>query len=180
MPQYTAGTYSARVVSQQLAKNQRTGNYQVIIKFEPQEILNPGGEWQPIHDAEQRTMYLSVTDRSAQLTVDKLAYLGLYFDDWWQVDQDSDNCVSIIGMPITLNCRMDTYEGRVRERWDVPLGGADVVSLDRSEADILNAQFGGLRPSRGKAESAADNAPPKHTKRRGEAATASGSDDLAF
>ena len=180
MPQYNAGTYTARVVSQQLSKNERTGNYQVVIKFQPEAVLDPGDEWQPIRDGEQRTLYLSITDRSAQLTVDKLAYLGLYFDDWWEVDQDSDNCVSIIGMPITLNCRMDTYEGRVRERWDVPLGGGEVVSLDKSEADLLNAQFGGLRPSRGRSEEKTDNPTPKQSKRRSEPPAASGGDDLAF
>ena len=159
MPQYEAGTYNCRIVGQKLSKNERTSNYQVVITVMPLEQQDPAGEWH-IVDGEERSMYFAVTEKAAQWTVDRLATLGLFFDDWAQVDENNPNCCSIVGCTAVVNCKLETYDGRLRERWDVATASAAPQSVDDSQAAEVQALFGHLlKPvAKPKAQSSAKRA----------------------
>lgn len=150
-PHYPAGTYGVRIDSQKLTLNERTQNYQVVIEFTPFAMENPAvpedspERWQGL-PVEQypRALFLPLTERAAEITAEKLERLGIVFDTWAQVDENDPNCVSIVGNRTRLTCKHETYQGKTRDRWDVPFagGGVQVESVDKTEAAKVQALFG--------------------------------------
>lgn len=155
MPYYTAGKYTGRIVNQVLTEN-RAGNPELQLVFLPTASIDAHGQADSITTDFPRTIYLTLTERTIG-TPEKpgwvlltLQFLGFNGTSFSQLDPDSDNPCSFIGMEVELRCNIETYEGKDREKWSVIRPGAGTIAKPAAKKTIraLDAKFSKLLKAR--------------------------------
>ena len=140
---YDAGKYVCEITAQKLTTS-KNGNYQVVIQFEPRGFVEKDGSITDSTDGYERSMYMALTEKAAEITRDKLITLGMRFSDWAQVDESHPECCSLIGETVVLDCSHEEWEGKVRERWNTTYMPREIKSVDAEGASDVQAQFGHL------------------------------------
>jgi len=120
------GTIKKAVTSQ--SKN---GKPQICITFDVTHFAN-GGDWEPLSSNQERTVFLFLTDAAWEYTEKKLMGLGFNgdFDDPQFTEQNA-----------TLECTVELYEGKEREKWDISGGGYEPERAPTDVIRTLNAKW---------------------------------------
>lgn len=84
---------------------------------------------------EKRTVYLYVSEKAFQYTVDKLDALG------WNGDFANPALQGEAANGIWAECRSETYEGKLREKWSLPGGGIEHTAPTNDIIRKLNAMY---------------------------------------
>ena len=172
MPTYYAeGPYRAEIKEQGLSKS-KNDNPQFFLKIVVLESLDIN----PIsYQQYERTIFWTVTEKTIDFVVDKLATLGFQGASFRQLDPSHVGHQSFVGQEIEVYCKLETYEGKEREKWDLSFtGGGTQEPLDESEARKLDALFG--RKLKDKFGSSAPVMAPLSF----EPSEVEGNDDIAF
>lgn len=102
-----------------------TGTPQIAVTFAVTHEA-AGAEWRQIEQID-RTVYLYLSDAAYAHTEKKLESLNFNFD-WNNPAFPPDTAA-------TLCCRTENYQGKAREKWDLPAGngGGDVEPLSADD-----------------------------------------------
>lgn len=142
--QHAQGRYRVRVVSQSFSES-KSGKPQFVLRVVPIGRYNferPGGALDTCHD-EERGIYMTITDKSIDYVVDKLAALGFDGRSFSELDPETPNHVSFVGKEIDAVCKHEEYQGKVGEKWDVSLAStAPGATLDSAGVRKLDALYG--------------------------------------
>lgn len=142
-PFYQEGRYRAEVINQALGKNNK-GTPQFVLKVHIASMLVDGEETRV--QQYDRTIYMYLTEKSAEYTLDKLKGIGFEGTSIRQLDPNHQGCHSFIGMQIELDCKHEEDQnGDLREKWDLAFNGSndiEITPLDAAEARKLDALFG--------------------------------------
>lgn len=141
MTYYARGAYKAEIVAQGLGESS-TGNPQFWLQVRILECLEPAA--QPVEQYD-RTIFWSITEGTVEFVCEKLKRLGFTGDKFSQLDPNDPACQSFVGQEVELFCKLETYEGKEREKWDLSRGapsGPNVTPLDATAARKLDTLFG--------------------------------------
>lgn len=141
---YTPGKYLCRIVKQSIQAAQ-TGTPQVVLEIEPLGQINPSrpGDLMPVDDPGSYfpRMFWAITEKTIEFVVPKLAKLGYNHDDFDHLDPEHPEAVQFAGTEIVCECKLETYNGKTRERWDLPFE-SEAIPVEKNELKKLNALFG--------------------------------------
>lgn len=153
---YSQGPYLAEIIDQGLSQS-GTGNPQIFLRIRVLESTDVN----PITvEQYERTIYWTLTEKTIEFTLDKLAQLGFKGTSFRQIDPLHQGHHSFIGQQIDAYCKVETYQGKEREKWDLSFGGGGAPEpLDDSETRKLDALFG--RKLKEKCGSGGSAAPPR-------------------
>ena len=143
---YNPGIYWGVVTSQSLGKSKNKGTPEIQIRFSIQGIVDPADPEGPLIESgspQERTVYIYVTDKTAEYARKDLESLGYEGVGFSPVDSDHPNHVSLVGVEHAFRCELDTYEGNQKEQWRVHRGGREVRPLEDKEKRSLDAMWGG-------------------------------------
>lgn len=137
---YPPGRYRCRIEDQGF-QTASTGNPMIVFKVRPfAEIVQgpEGPEDQHVDGKYDRTIRLTVTDKSQEMVLKKLRLAG--FDGVSFRDMD------LLHRDVECECSPDKYEGKDVERWDLALppreAGPPFQPLDSKAARSLDTLFG--------------------------------------
>jgi len=135
---YAQGPYRAEVIDQGLSQSS-TGNPQIFLRIQILESLDIN----PITvEQYERTIYWTLTEKTIEFTLDKLVQLGFKGASFRQLDPLHQGHHSFIGQQIEVYCKIELYQGKEREKWDLSFSGGGPEPLDEAEARKLDAMFG--------------------------------------
>lgn len=148
-PFYDEGRYRCEVIDQGLSKA-ATGTVQIVLKVRVLEGTTPERE---LTQQYERTIYLSVTDKTMKYLVPKLQALGYSRDSFRFISLSEPNYEDLRGTAAEFYCKHEDGQGGLREKWDVAtirstelLDLKPVGSKELRELDLL---FGRERKSSG-------------------------------
>jgi len=151
MTYYTQGAYKCEVLDQGLSMSS-TDKPQIWIRCRVLESLDSPGV---TLNQYERTLYWTVTEKTIDFVLDKLESLGFSGQSFREVDPNVEGHHSFIGQVIECYCKLETYEGKEREKWDLSNPGAKTPDpLGDSDARKLDALFGRKLKERFKKSSA--------------------------
>lgn len=142
MTYYARGAYKAEIIGQGLSKSSKE-NSQFWIQAKILESIDD-----PSLAIEQydRTIFWSITEGTIDFVVEKLERLGFRGESFKQLDPGTANHHSFVGQEVDLFCKLEQYEGKEREKWDLSRGTGggppNVAPLDDAQARQLDALFG--------------------------------------
>jgi hypothetical protein len=181
---YDQGNYAVRIVGQSLTENKK-GNpeLQLTIKIVGQYAAD--GELHPIDSEFNRTIFLTLTDGTIG-TADRpgwvlevLQYLGFTGASLAALDPDDKHHVSFVGRECNAYCKVETYEGKEREKWNIsrPREAKPAAPIDKKKLRGLDARFGKtLKAFAGRAPATVPPSEPPASP----AAAATADDDIPF
>lgn len=144
------GDYYANV-KEAVTTTAKNGNPQLAVKVEITHIAE-NGQWVDCINAE-RTIYLSLTDAAWPYTKAKLEVMK------FNGDFDNPRFASE-GFSVVMTT--ETYEGKVREKWEVVWGGVEKEKADTDQIRRLNALWRAeMHPETGPKKRPAAPPPPK-------------------
>ncbi len=130
-----AGNYHG-IITNAVANETKKGNDQIVIVFDVTHVALEG-EWSLMEAPVERRAYLSLTDGAWPYTQKKLQALDFnadFLDPRFKPD--------VYTQGLDLVCTHDTYEGKVRERWDFDdWGGMELEPGPEDKARRLNAKW---------------------------------------
>lgn len=135
---YEQGAYRGEIVDQGLSQSSN-GNPQIWLKFTVKESIDHPTETIQSYD---RLIYWTITEKTVGFILDKLAALGFDGESWRQIDLNHINTQSFVGQLEDFYCKLETYEGVEREKWDLSYEGSAIKPLDDGQARQLDALFG--------------------------------------
>ena len=94
-----------------------------------------GGEWVAVGMAEKRTAYLYLSDNAFENTEKKLMALG--FNGDFNNPMLSPDAHAFV----ELECKHETYEGVLREKWNIPGGAFEHSPITGDSVRNLNAKW---------------------------------------
>jgi len=125
---FEPGTYQGTVA--EAVTSEKNGKDQVVLTFDVTAMAE-NGEWRAVPQ-EQRRIYLFLTDAAWPYTQDRLAAMGFNGDfDTPQFSKPTQNLV----------CRHETYNGELREKWDLAGGGGGIEKAAPDRIMRLNAKW---------------------------------------
>lgn len=142
MTYYTRGAYKAEIIGQGLSTSS-SGNAQIWLQARILESIDDPNMAIQQYD---RTVYWSITEGTIDFVLEKLDLLGFAGDSFRQLDPNAANHHSFVGQQVDLFCKIEQYEGKDREKWDLSRqlsgGPPNVQALDDADARKLDAMFG--------------------------------------
>jgi hypothetical protein len=144
-PFYDVGLYQGRVLQQGIGKS-GTGTPQFVLKIKVLGPVEGDGTFTPSRQQYERTIYMSLTEKTLPFTVETLGILGFTGDKISQLDPSNPNHQSFVGKDFDFWCsHEDRYEGEgQRERWQVSKGSQalELKPLNTKGARQLDSLFG--------------------------------------
>jgi hypothetical protein len=115
-PFYAPGRYRCEVVQQGIGEA-KTGTPQFVLKFRVLEFEN--GE--PVHSQYERTSFNSITDKTMEYFVKKLAAIGFERESLKYLDPAYTGYQSFVGNIVVMFCihDKDSQTNESREKWDI-------------------------------------------------------------
>lgn len=143
IPQYRPGRYLGRVVKQKLGEAS-TGNPMFVLTFDVLGLIDPA---HPDDDlisvaAGERSIFRVITDKTTEYLIADLKALGFTGQRPSQLDPDSSEHQSFVNQEINVTCSHETYDGKMRERWQLDRGGLEIKALEPQSMRKLDAIFG--------------------------------------
>jgi hypothetical protein len=142
MTHYVRGAYKAEVIAQGLGTS-KAGNPQFWIQA---KILESIDDPTLVVEQYDRTIFWSITEGTIEFVCEKLERLGFKGDSFRLLDPNVPNHHSFVGQVVDLFCKLETYDGKEREKWDlsrgVLSGPPNVEPLGDAAARQLDALFG--------------------------------------
>ena len=151
-PFYSAGNYHVQIIDVALGESKTRedgggGNPQIVMKVKviSELTIDSAGEEQAVGIAAQydRTIYLTVTDKSKEMVLAKLRLAG------WTGDHFETVAAELLGHGCRANCKIESgkggkYDGQQVEKWDLELPPLESKPLENKPAVAkkLNALFG--------------------------------------
>jgi hypothetical protein len=87
-----------------------------------------------------RTFWRAITSKTYDWVLSVLKSVGYDRDELKYFNPEVPGAVDLFGREIDVGCYHETYEGTVRERWEI--GRAPRTKLTLGELEELDAQFG--------------------------------------
>lgn len=149
-PFYEEGLYIGKVTQQGIGES-GTGKPQVVIRAKILGVPIDETSHTPVKQQFERTVYMTVTDKTAPFIVENLRTIGFEGDKLSEFDPSHKDHVSLVGNQIPLWCKHEeTQDGTgVRERWQIskglntlelkPLAAKQTRELDSLFAKALKA-----------------------------------------
>ena len=125
------GIYLARFHSG-VTTEASTGTPQLALKFEVSHIAE-NGAWIELQESMDRTVFLSLTDAAWPFAKKKLERSNF--------NGDFSNPQLTLPDGCELTCTEDSYQGRTRSRWDIPLGDVEQKPASADVVRRLAAQW---------------------------------------
>lgn len=98
---------------------------QIVIEFEATHF-SEGGDWVALPQPIPRKAYIFCSDAAWEYAKPKLEALGFN----GKFDDEIDFSVT----EFEIECKHETYNGKLREKWEFPHGGGKVTPLDKTSA----------------------------------------------
>lgn len=171
---YDAGEYLFKVTNQGFGQN-KTGSSFFFLEGEPVAVFQDGQEFSVT--PYQRTIKLTITDKTVQFVIDKLTAIGWPGGRWGTLDPNESGHHSFVGQELRVVCKLEPGvddSSKLYEKWDLPFGSAEKTENDPSVSRKLDAMFG---KSAAAAKKPAAKKPPADANRAMQEAAASGGDD---
>lgn len=141
---YQQGRYRVRVAAQSFSAS-KNNSPQFVLLVTPIGHYNqgrPGGGLE-VCDNYERTIFLTITDKSIDFVIDKLAAIGFDGRSFTELNPETPNHVSLVGIEFDATCKHDEYQGVLREKWDVStMAVSPGEPLDGSALRKLDARYG--------------------------------------
>lgn len=140
-------------------------NPQFAVKFDVSKIAN-NGDWQDLPAPIERTVFVSLTDRAMEYSLDRLDKIGFNGDF---------SAPAFATDGVNLLCKHDTYNGKTLEKWEIYTEGSgpQIKPVDDSVLRTVQAKFNAMRKN--KRRNASVPVPPPEP-----AAATAEDDDLPF
>jgi hypothetical protein len=138
---YTNGKYRAEIREQGFEESPTKGTpyfflqLTILGRYDAQEQLQECPRYERTY-----AQYLA-NDTGVQILKGDLKAIGVEMNDLSQMDPSSPHCINLVGRQIDVVCKLETYQGRERERWTIPRSRK---RLDRDAVRALNDRFGHL------------------------------------
>jgi hypothetical protein len=148
------GKYLGRVKGQALTKAQTSGNFQVLLKMDVIGKKDAYGDFTELDDTQkvERSLILTLTAKTSQKVLGWMkTALGWEPNTangcWGEVDPNrmawkQGGPGDFIGREIEVECKHDAYQGKVREKWEIPFAQREIVALEDGDLDVLNTLYG--------------------------------------
>lgn len=144
-PFYEPGAFIGEVVQQGLTKAS-TGNTQFVLRFKVVGKPDPNDPDTLIQCAEyERTIYMTITDKTATFVVDNLHMLGYRAESFGPLDPSHANHQSFVGQQIEVYCQHEQGQsGDMREKWQLSRKpqAIEIKPLEAKEVRQLDMLFG--------------------------------------
>lgn len=140
MPHFLPGKYMVRVIAQGFSEA-KTGTIQFFFKFVPQCLVSEEGEKVSCADYE-RTCFMALTDKTIDFSVRNLRAIGFDGVSFEDLEPDRAGHFSFVGTDVEMECKHESYEGREREKWQLPMSGGSSVEHVPGVGKRLDALFG--------------------------------------
>lgn len=140
---YQKGLYLAKVAGQMLSKSSNKGTDQFVLTFYP--IAEIDRETREHYDCEdgERSLFFYLTENTIKRVVEDLRSLGFDRNSFLDLDPSTPNHFSFVDKEIEVECDLETYEGKERERWRLAgAGGMQLKPMEDSDKRRLDALFG--------------------------------------
>lgn len=139
-----AGTYLGYIDKAVMAEVGAKKTPAVSITFKV-VFVAANGDWERLPADEMRTVDLFMSEGAYTYTEKKLARLG-FKGDFNKIQFDDE----LVAEGVELTCRIEQFEGKDREKWDVGTGGMERTQVAQTVADKFNARWkqnNGAKPS---------------------------------
>jgi hypothetical protein len=157
MTTYANGRYHAEILEQGFERSPAKGTPFFFLKVRILGRYDEQGQLQDCPQYERDYRQYLVSEVSFNILKGALKTLGFEINGLLQLDPGSPDYVNLVGRKIDMTCDLETYQGRQRERWDIPRVRE---KLDLDALRYLNDKYGHLLGG-GKGEGKApDDAPP--------------------
>jgi hypothetical protein len=135
---YDPAEYWCEIVDHGLSEA-KTGTHQIFVKFKVLGRVNASDPDQFDADELQyeRTMYQAITAATVEFVLDKLEAIGFTGAAWSEFDRTNPDSQNLVGNSIKMYCKHETYNGELKERWDIARGGNRMDSEATSKLDSL-------------------------------------------
>lgn len=142
MPKYQPGIYLGEVHQWGLgeSKNENKTPY-LYVAFKVTHQAG-GGEWLPADVSEERTVFLWLSEKALDRTLQIIGDMGFVGDDLSKLDLPGDK------RQVQFECKEETYDNKVREKWEV-YGNRSIEhkALEGNAVRALNAHWQKHKPS---------------------------------
>ncbi len=135
---YDPSEYWCEIVDHGLSPA-KTGTPQIFIKFKVLGRVNAADpdQFDPDEHQYERIMYQAITAATVEFVLDKLEVIGFTGTAWSEFDRTNPNSQDLVGNSIKMYCKHETYNGELKERWDIARGGNRMDAEATSKLDSL-------------------------------------------
>lgn len=141
---YQPGNYVGEVKEQRLGET-KTGKPQFVIRFKVLGTPLDEGEYAPVSQQYDRTIYMVITEGTMPYVAEKLKRLGYAGKGFGPLDPDNASHQSFVGQVIDVWCKHEAdQDGNAREKWDIARGPSSLTvnPLPSKKVRELDALFG--------------------------------------
>jgi hypothetical protein len=101
-------------------------------------------------DAGERTVYLYLSEKALDMSVDVLTFLGYDKDSLKYLDPAQQGFHNFAGQRCDLWCKIEEYQGKQKEKWSISTPRGPVAPIEEKELRRLDSLFGkAIRARRG-------------------------------
>jgi hypothetical protein len=157
-PFYNEGPYEGEVTKQSLGVTGEKNTPAFILTCRIVGKIGPDGVSYQVDAEYERTLYLYLTEKTKDFTLEKLKVLGFNKSSLKFLSPDVSGYVNFVGNVVPLYCKHEEYNGKMREKWSIstPREEKPIEPIKSQDLSKLDALFG-----RGLREIAAQAEPPK-------------------
>lgn len=154
---YREGNYNATVLSQAFGESKEKGTPYFALTIRPDEFDAGEPEMQAVQGAQERTIWMYLTEGTAEFVARDLRTIGFSGNSFAELDPDSAKHHSFVGQIISVYCKTEQYNGKEKEKWQISSGGGKIEhkGIDSKTTRKLDALFGkhlkAAKPGNGKA-----------------------------
>jgi hypothetical protein len=157
---YGKGKYQAEVLEQGFTTARTTGTAGFFLQLKILGRYDGEGKLQECPQFERTVTQYLANDTGVKILRDDLKALGVRITALEQLNPAEPGHVSLVGRKIDVDCKVEVYQGRQRERWDIrrsqnTLNSAEVRALGDQYNPLLRDGNGQASP--GPAPSPAPN-----------------------
>jgi hypothetical protein len=135
---YDEGVYFGKPVSM-VGGESRNGTGQIVAEFTITHIAHDG-QWVEVQQANRR-VYIYTSDAAWQNSKTRLESLG--FNGYFNKPDFSD---AVKAEGVSLVCKIEEYQGKNHEKWDVSGGGGEMKPMPADKARQLSARWKNEHP----------------------------------
>lgn len=142
---YEEGLYVGRVLSQAFGESKDKGTPYFSLTTLPLRRKLPGSEEYEDVSGQQRTVFMYLTEGTAEMVAEQLRSIGFDGSKFEDLDPANEGHHSFVGEEIPLWCSIEEYKGKKNDKWSVSNGGGGGLQhkgLERGKLSRLNALFG--------------------------------------
>jgi hypothetical protein len=135
---FPAGPYWGKVTRQSFGQNEKNNTvFTLTLELMGRTVRDANGEdTLEVVGYAERTVYMYLTAKTIGFVTEKLRAIGYTRNSLRFLDPATDGYHNFEGAEVPLWCKHDSYDGKLREKWDISTGGAG-VKLDPVDAKAL-------------------------------------------